>query len=698
MKKFGEFIAKHRNIVLIVAVLLSIISVFGMVNTKINYDVLTYLPQELDSMKGQNILDDTFASASLSMLIMDDAEPKEVSRIKEKIQTIEGVDSVLWIDDALDISIPKEILPDDVKKALYSGDSTMMVIKYKEGSSSEVTQNAITDIRKVMDEKSFLSGVSAIVKDTKDLSDKQTPIYVLIAVILSTIVLALTMESVIIPFIFLASIGFAILYNFGSNIFLGEVSYITKALAAVLQLGVTMDYSIFLLHRYEEEKLKIEDKEEAMAEAIANTITAISGSSLTTIAGFLALCVMELALGKDIGIVMAKGVLLGVICTVTILPALVLYFDKAIHRFKHKTILPEFTKVADYVTNHYKLIVVIFIIAFIPAIYGANNAKVYYNLDESLPKDMESVVALNKLKEDYNMTTTHMIVVKDDLPQYKKKEMADRIEKVDGIEKVLSYDKLVGGSIPESFVPEDIKSNFKKDGYNLIVANSIYKAAQDEENAQVDEIINIAKEYDEDAMVSGEGPLTKDLIRIAESDFKRVNVVSILAIFAIIFGVFLSFSLPFILVLSIELAIFINLGIPYYTGTALPFISNIVIGTIQLGATVDYAILLTSRFKEEIENGYDKIEAMKISVQGSAKSIVTSALTFFAATAGVALISDMELIKSLCFLMARGALISMVVIIFILPSILIVSEKFIGLTTKGWGQKKKPNEDVKLSA
>ncbi|WP_341479461.1 efflux RND transporter permease subunit [Clostridium algidicarnis] len=698
MKKFGEFIAKHRNIVLIVAVLLSIISVFGMVNTKINYDVLTYLPQELDSMKGQNILDDTFASASLSMLIMDDAEPKEVSRIKEKIQTIEGVDSVLWIDDALDISIPKEILPDDVKKALYSGDSTMMVIKYKEGSSSEVTQNAITDIRKVMDEKSFLSGVSAIVKDTKDLSDKQTPIYVLIAVILSTIVLALTMESVIIPFIFLASIGFAILYNFGSNIFLGEVSYITKALAAVLQLGVTMDYSIFLLHRYEEEKLKIEDKEEAMAEAIANTITAISGSSLTTIAGFLALCVMELALGKDIGIVMAKGVLLGVICTVTILPALVLYFDKAIHRFQHKTILPEFTKVSNYVTEHYKIFVAIFVIAFIPAIYGANNAKVYYNLDESLPKDMESVVALNKLKEDYNMTTTHMIVVKDDLPQYKKKEMADRIEKVDGIEKVLSYDKLVGGSIPESFVPEDIKSNFKKDGYNLIVANSIYKAAQDEENAQVDEIINIAKEYDEDAMVSGEGPLTKDLIRIAESDFKRVNVVSILAIFAIIFGVFLSFSLPLILVLSIELAIFINLGIPYYTGTALPFISNIVIGTIQLGATVDYAILLTSRFKEEMQNGYDKIEAMKISVQGSAKSIVTSALTFFAATAGVALISDMELIKSLCFLMARGALISMVVIIFILPSILIVSEKFIGLTTKGWKQKKKSKENVELSA
>ncbi|WP_032120747.1 efflux RND transporter permease subunit [Clostridium amazonitimonense] len=698
MKKFGEFIAKHRNIVLIVAIALLLPAAYGMINTKINYDILTYLPQDLDSMKGQEILDKNFASASLSMLIIEDTESKDVAKIKEDIQKVDGVDSVLWIDDVLDITIPKEILPDKIKDSLYSKNSTMVIIKYEEGSSSEKTQEAITSIRKVMNKQSFLSGLSAIVKDTKDLSDKQTPIYVLIAVALSTVVLALTMESVLIPFIFLASIGFAILYNFGTNIFFGQVSYITKALAAVLQLGVTMDYSIFLLHRYEEEKSKVDDRENAMAEAISKTIVAISGSSLTTIAGFLALCAMQLALGKDIGIVMAKGVLLGVICTVTVLPALVLYFDKAIHKFQHKTILPEFKKVSEYVTNHYKVFVAIFLIAFIPAIYGSNNTKVYYNLDESLPKDMESVVATSKLKEDYHMTTTHMVVINDDIPAYKKKEMVDRIEKVDGIEKVLSYDKLIGGSIPESFIPEDIKANFKKDGYNLIIANSIYKAAEDEENAQIDEIINIVKEYDKDGMVSGEGPLTKDLIQIADQDFKRVNVVSIAAIFAIIFMVFLSFSLPVILVLAIELAIFINLGIPYYTGTSIPFISSIVIGTIQLGATVDYAILLTSRFKEEIKNGHDKFEAMKISVEGSAKSIVTSALTFFAATAGVALISDMELIKSLCFLMSRGALISMLIIIFILPSILIVSEKFIGFTTKGWREKSGKKQDVKLSA
>ncbi|MBU5592917.1 MMPL family transporter [Clostridium sp. MSJ-4] len=698
MKKFGEFIAKHRNIVLIVAIALLLPAAYGMINTKINYDILTYLPQDLDSMKGQEILDKNFASASLSMLIIEDTESKDVAKIKEDIQKVDGVDSVLWIDDVLDITIPKEILPDKIKDSLYSKNSTMVIIKYEEGSSSEKTQEAITSIRKVMNKQSFLSGLSAIVKDTKDLSDKQTPIYVLIAVALSTVVLALTMESVLIPFIFLASIGFAILYNFGTNIFFGQVSYITKALAAVLQLGVTMDYSIFLLHRYEEEKSKVDDRENAMAEAISKTIVAISGSSLTTIAGFLALCAMQLALGKDIGIVMAKGVLLGVICTVTVLPALVLYFDKAIHKFQHKTILPEFKKVSEYVTNHYKVFVAIFLIAFIPAIYGSNNTKVYYNLDESLPKDMESVVATSKLKEDYHMTTTHMVVINDDIPAYKKKEMVDRIEKVDGIEKVLSYDKLIGGSIPESFIPEDIKANFKKDGYNLIIANSIYKAAEDEENAQIDEIINIVKEYDKDGMVSGEGPLTKDLIQIADQDFKRVNVVSIAAIFAIIFMVFLSFSLPVILVLAIELAIFINLGIPYYTGTSIPFISSIVIGTIQLGATVDYAILLTSRFKEEIKNGHDKFEAMKISVEGSAKSIVTSALTFFAATAGVALISDMELIKSLCFLMSRGALISMLIIIFILPSILIVSEKFIGVTTKGWREKTGKKQDVKLSA
>lgn len=684
MKKFGRFIAEKRVLVLIIAIFLLIPATFGMVMTKINYDVLTYLPKDLDSMKGQTLLDETFSSAATSFLIIDDMESKDIVKIKNKISTIDGVEKVLWVDDLVDITVPKEIYPDEVKNFFYSGNSTMVVIKFKEGGASERTQTAIGNIKKEMNKQCFLSGVSAIVKDTKDLADKQTPLYVLLAVVLSTIVLALTMESVLIPFIFLASIGFAILYNFGTNIFFGEISYVTKALAAVLQLGVTMDYSIFLLHRYEEEKSKYDDRNEAMSEAIANTIKAISGSSLTTIAGFLALIVMKLALGKDIGLVMAKGVFLGVISTVTILPAFILFFDKPIHKFKHKTILPEFNKVADLVTRKYKLFVVIFVIAFIPAIYGSNNAEVYYNLDESLPRDMESIVATNKLKDKFNMMTTHMIIVKDDIPSYKKKEMVDRIEKVDGIEKVVSYDKFVGGGVPESFIPEDMKSSVIKDGYNLIIANSKYKAAQDAENKQIEEVVGIVKEYDKDGMVAGEGPLTKDLIEISDIDFKNVNYASILAIFAIILFVFKSISLPVILVLAIELAIFVNLGIPYYTGNTIPFISSIVIGTIQLGATVDYAILLTSRFEEEIQNGHGRIEAMRIAVQGSAKSIVTSALTFFAATAGVAIVSDMELIKSLCVLMARGALISMVVIIFILPSILIVSEKLIAHTTKGW--------------
>ncbi len=698
MKNFGRFIAKNKVLVLIIAIFLLIPSAYGMVMTKINYDVLTYLPKNLDSMKGQTLLDETFNNAATSFLIIEDMEPKDIVKIKDKISTIDGVEKAIWVDDFVDITVPKEIYPDEVKNFFYSDKSTMVIIKFSEGGASERTQNAIANIRKEMNKQCFLSGVSAIVKDTKDLADKQTPLYVLLAVVLSTIVLALTMESVVIPFIFLVSIGFAILYNFGTNIFFGQISYVTKALAAVLQLGVTMDYSIFLLHRYEEEKGKISDRNEAMAEAIANTITAISGSSLTTIAGFLALCVMKLGLGKDIGLVMAKGVLLGVISTVTILPAFVLFFDKAIHKFQHKTVLPEFNKVANVVTNKYKLFVAIFIVAFIPAVYGSNHAKVYYNLDESLPKDMESIIATNKLKDQYNMMTTHMIIVKDDIPSYKKKEMVDRIGKVDGIEKVVSYDKFVGGGIPESFIPEDIKSNVVKDGYNLIVANSKYKAAQDEENKQVEEVVKIVKEYDKDGMVAGEGPLTKDLIEITDIDFRNVNYASIFAIFAIIFFVFKSVSLPVLLVLSIELAIFINLGIPYYTGSVIPFISSIVIGTIQLGATVDYAILLTSRFEEEIQNGHPKIEAMRIAVQGSAKSIVTSALTFFAATAGVAIVSDMELIKSLCVLMARGALISMAVIIFVLPSILIVCEKLIAVTTKGWRKSAVAKSESQMSA
>ncbi|WP_102401283.1 efflux RND transporter permease subunit [Haloimpatiens massiliensis] len=697
MKKFGRFIAKNRILVVVISILLMFPALYGMISTRINYDLLTYLPQNLDSMKGQEILDKKYSDAATSMLIIEDMEPKDIVKIKEKVSKVEGVNKVIWVDDVLDTTIPKEILPDEARKSFYSGNSTMLIIKFNESPSSENTQQAITDIRKLTNKQCFLSGMSAIVKDTKDLADKETPFYVLLAVVFSVIVLSLTMKSVIIPFIFLLAIGIAILYNFGTNIFFGQISYVTKALAAVLQLGVTMDYSIFLLHRYDEEREKLDDKNEAMADAISNTIVSITGSSLTTIAGFLALCVMTLALGKDIGIVMAKGVVLGVISTVTVLPALILIFDKPIHRFSHKTILPEFDKVANLVTKKYKAFIALFLLLFIPAVYGNNHTKVYYNLDESLPKDMESIVATNKLKKEYNMTTTHFILVNDKLEGYKVKEMVDKLEKVDGIEKVLSYDKFIGSSIPESFIPKDIRDIFKQGGYNLILANSKYKAARDEENAQIDEVNKIVKSYDKGAMVAGEGPLTKDLIEIADKDFKHVSVVSIAAIFAIILIIFKSISIPILLVSAIELAIFINMGIPFYTGTTIPFIASIVIGCIQLGATVDYAILMTTRFREEIRNGYDRFEAGKITVKGTAKSIVTSGLTFFAATASVGIVSNMDLIKTLCGMIARGALISMGVILFILPSILIVCEKFINATTRGWKNTKETKLNEKIA-
>ncbi|WP_373898032.1 RND family transporter [Haloimpatiens sp. FM7315] len=693
MKKFGRFIAKNKILVVVIAIVLIFPAIFGMISTKINYDLLTYLPQNLDSMKGQEILDKKYSDAATSMLIIENMEAKDVVKIKNNISEIQGVNKVIWIDNLLDTSIPKEILPDEIKESFYSKNSTMIIIKFNESASSKATQNAINSVRKITNKQCFLSGMSAIVKDTKDLADKETPFYVLLAVVFSVIILSLTMQSVIIPFIFLAEIGLAILYNFGTNAFLGQISYVTKALAAVLQLGVTMDYSIFLLHRYDEERKKIDDRVEAMAEAIANTIVSITGSSLTTIAGFLALCAMTLSLGKDIGIVMAKGVLIGVISTVTVLPALILIFDKPIHKFSHKTVLPEFHKVSDLVTKKYKVFIILFLLLFIPAIYGNNHTKVYYNLDESLPKDTPSIVATNKLKKEYNMTTTHFILVKDNIKSYKVREMIDKIEKVSGIEKVIAYDKFIGAAIPESFIPEDIKDIFKQGGYNLILANSKYKAARDEENIQIDELNKIVKDYDKEAMISGEGPLTKDLIEIADKDFKHVNGVSIAAIFGIILIVFASLSIPILLVAAISLAIFINMAIPFYTGTTIPFIASIVIGCIQLGATVDYAILMTTRFREEIRNGNDKFKAAKITVEGTAKSIVTSGLTFFAATASVGIISNMDLIKTLCGMIARGALISMGVIIFILPSILIVCEKFIRITTKNWN--KKPLDEVK---
>ena len=684
MKKIAEWIANHTKLVLLITVILIVPAIFGMISTRINYDILSYLPQNLDSTKGQKILDDVYSDAATSMLIIEGMPEKDVVNLKNKIKEVKGVENALWIDDVVDISVPKEILPDKVKSKIFSGDATMLIIKYKGSAASESTLNAISEIKTMMNKQCFLSGMSAIIKDTKDLADKETPFYVILAVIISLGVLLISMESTFVPIIFLISIGIGILYNLGSNIIFGEISYITKALAAVLQLGVTMDYSIFLMHRYEEELLKFDNRKEAMAEAISTTMLSISGSSLTTIAGFLALCAMDLTLGKDIGIVMAKGVVLGVICSVTVLPALILTFDKLIHRFKHKTIIPEFNKLSKVVTTHYKVFIGIFLVMLLPAIWGSEHAKVYYNLDETLPKDMPSIVATNKLKDKFNMMTTHFVLVKDNIKPYKMKEMTSKIEKIDGITSVLSYDKLIGPAMPESFIPSDVRETFKKGGYNLILVNSEYKAAKDEENKQIDELTTIAKEYDKEALVAGEGPLTKDLITTSDRDFKMVSIYSIIAIFVIILIVFKSISVPVLLVAAIEFAIFINMGIPYYTGTTIPFVASIVIGTIQLGATVDYAILMTSRFREELRRGYKKQEAILIAVKGSAKSIVTSGLTFFGATGAVAIVSDMALIKSLCFLISRGAIISMLVILFILPSLLLVSEGLINKTSIKW--------------
>lgn len=684
MKKFSKWISKHNKIVLIITVILLVPSIFGFINTRINYDILSYLPQELESVKGQNILEDVYSDAATGLLIIDGMKSKDIVDIKEKIKKVNGVDDAIWIDDALDISIPKDILPDAIKNQLFSGDSTMLIIKYKGSTADEGTLKAIGEIKTIMNKQCFLSGMSAIMEDTKNLADKEAPFYVVLAVFISLIILILTMESTAVPVIFLISIGIGILFNMGTNIFLGEISYITKALAAVLQLGVTMDYSIFLMHRYDEELLKHEEKEDAMAQAISSTMLSISGSSLTTIAGFLALCAMDLTLGTDIGIVMAKGVIIGVITAVTVLPALILTFDKLIHRFKHKTIIPNFNKLSKIVTTHYKIIIAIFFILLIPAIHGSNHTKVYYNLDKTLPKDMPSIVATNKLKDKFNMMTTHFILVKDDIKPYKAKEMEERIEKIDGITNVIGYDKILGPAIPEEFIPENIRNIFKSGGYNLILANSQYKAATDEENNQIDNINKIIKEYDQNGVVAGEGALTKDLITTSDRDFKMVSLYSIIAIFLIILVVFKSISIPVLLVSAIEFAIFINMGIPYFTGTTIPFIASIVIGTIQLGATVDYAILLTSRFREELRNGHEKHEAILIAVEESAKSIVTSGLTFFGATGAVALVSDMALIRSLCFLISRGAIISMAVILLILPSFLLVLEGLINKTSIKW--------------
>lgn len=689
MIKFGKAVVKSRVIILISSILLLIPALFGYISTRINYDVLTYLPEEIETMQGQEIMIEDFGIGAFSMFIVDGMELKDVAELKAKIEEVDHVEKVLWYDSIADISVPQSMLPDKVYEVFNSDSGTMMAIFFDEGTSADSTMDAITQIRKLAGKQCFVSGMSAIVTDTKALSERETPIYVLIAVLLSTLVLAVTMESFIIPVLFLLSIGMAIVYNLGSNVIFGEISYITKALAAVLQLGVTMDYSIFLMHSYEEQQAVYEgDKKRAMAHAISQTFSSVIGSSVTTVAGFIALCFMSFTLGMDIGVVMAKGVILGVLTCVTILPSMILVCDKLIEKTKHRPLLPNIDRISKKVTKHYIVYVALFLILLFPAIYGNSHAGVYYNLDETLPKSLPCIVANEKLKEDYDMNTTHILLVDSSVPSVETGKMLKEIEKVDGVKWALGLDSLVGPAFPQSMLPDSLTETLKNDKYQMVLINSIYKVASDEVNKQVDDINGILKRYDEGAMLVGEAPLTKDLIDITDKDFRTVSVVSIGIIFVIILILFRSISLPVILVGVIEFAIFVNMGIPFYTGTTLPFVASIVIGTIQLGATVDYAILMTTRYKRERSMGAGKYDAITIAHQASAQSIIVSALSFFAATIGVGLYSNIDMISSLCILMARGAIISMAVVVFVLPSMFMVFDKVIVKTSSGFLPKK----------
>ena len=685
MVAFGKKVVKFRIPILIISILLLIPAGLGYVNTRVNYDVLTYLPEDIETMQGQDILVKDFGTGAFSMFIVDGMEDKEVSALKAKIENVEHVQKVLWYDSLADISMPKSMIPKDVYEVFNSDTGTMMAIFFDEGTSSDGTMEAIGEIRKLAGKQCFLSGMSAIVTDTKNLAEKETPLYVLIAVVLAVIVLGLTMDSYFIPLLFMLSIGMAIVYNLGSNYFFGEISYITKALAAVLQLGVTLDYSIFLMHSYEEQQVRYNgDKERAMAHAISQTFSSVIGSSVTTVAGFIALCFMTFTLGMDIGVVMVKGVILGVIACVTILPSMILCCDKWIMKTMHKPFLPDIGKISDKVTKRYMIYVILFLVLLFPAIYGNNHTAVYYNLDETLPKDLPSIIANEKLKKDYDMNTTHMILVDSSVESADVAKMIDKMDDVDGVKWALGLDALIGPAIPQDMIPNSLTYMLKNDKYQLLLVNSEYKVASDELNAQIKDLNKILHKYDKGGMLIGEGPLTADLIDITDTDFKTVSMVSIGIIFVIILILFKSISLPVILVGVIEFAIFVNMGIPYYTGTKLPFVASIVIGTIQLGSTVDYAILMTTRYKRERNHGAEKYDSITTAHRASAQSIMVSALSFFAATIGVGLYSNIDMISSLCILMARGAIISMIVVIFVLPSMFMVFDKVIVKTSKGF--------------
>lgn len=689
MIKVGKWIAKHKVLIVLVSMILLIPSVIGMAATRVNYDILSYLPDSLETVEGQDIMVDEFGMGAFSMVVVEDMDLKDVAALKEKFQDVEHVKDVLWYDSVADLSIPVSMIPDKFKDAFFNGDATMMIALFDNTTSSDAAMEAVTDMRKIANEQCFISGMSGVVTDIKNIALEEMPIYVVIAAGLSLLVLLLAMDSLVVPILFLLSVGLAVLYNLGSNIFLGQVCYITKSLTAVLQLGVTMDYSIFLLNSFEAYKKKYDEKERAMAHAIADTFKSVAGSSVTTIAGFLALCVMTFALGRDMGIVMAKGVVIGVVCCVTVLPAMILVFDKAIEKTKHKALLPNMDKASGFITKHYKVWLIVFLVLLYPAIYGNNHTQIYYNIDKSLPATLASNVANDKLKEDFDMSTMHMILLRNGLDSKQKTQMLDKIDEIDGVKWSLGMNSLIGPSFPESMIPSNIREMLESDNYEVQFVCSEYSSATDECNAQLASIQEIVKEYSPDSMVIGEAPLMKDLQDTTDVDLQRVNILSMAAIFVIILFVFKSISLPFVLLAVIEFAIYVNMAIPYYQGVTLPFVASIVIGAIQLGATVDYAILMTSNYQKQRHLGKTKKESISIAHKFSMKSIIVSGCSFFAATFGVALYSQVDMIGSICTLLARGAVISTVVVLLVLPAMFMVFDPIIVRTSKGFLPDKK---------
>lgn len=690
MKSFGKWIVKHRVFVLIVSFLLLIPSVMGALGTRINYDILTYLPKSMDTVKGQDILLEDFGKGAFSLVMVEGMPEKDVIRLKKELETVEHVDSIVWYDTLFDGSVPMEMLPEAYYDRFNQGDITLMAVFFDTSTSADETIEAVSELRRVAGENCFVSGMSALVTDLKDLCEREEPVYVGLAVLLAVIVLAVFMDSLLLPILFLTSIGIAILYNLGTNYFFGEISYITKALASVLQLGVTMDYSIFLWNSYKEERQRNGgDREDAMAEAIAGTITSVVGSSITTIAGFIALCFMTFTLGKDLGLVMAKGVLFGVLGCVTTLPALILWFDRAITKTSHKVLMPNIHGLASGLMKHFKWGLAIFLALLIPALYGYVKAPLYYDFTGVMPKDMECIIANTKLKDTFDVSSTHMALVDAGLSGKEASAMLDEMEEVDGVRMALGLNSLIGSEIPEEMLPDSLREILKTDRYQLILISSEYTVSTDEVNEQIDELNAILKAYDSEGMLIGEAPCTKDLIGVTDRDFKVVDAISIVSIFVIIALVLKSFSLPVILVAVIEFAVFVNLGLPYYTNTELPFIAPICLSTIQLGATVDYAILMTTRYKHERYQGQEKREAIRIALESSIPSIVVSALSFFAATFGVAVYSNIDIIKSLCSLMARGALVSMVSVIVIMPGMYQLFDGLICRTSKGFVKKER---------